>query len=91
MLISDVAAEIVRTKTAHAIRRRRTEPEEGQPIEYDAQPFNETGNKKGWILLDAFTASIMCQVYENISPKAQESFNKITLYKLIDICWKAIK
>lgn len=61
----------------------------GEAIQYDVKPIF-TGSKKGWIMLDTFTASAMLAVYNGLRPEMQEKFDKISLPRLIDFTWKHV-
>lgn len=92
MLISAIAAEVVRTQTAHAIRpRRNVEVKKGDMIEYDAQPYFSTGKKKGWTILDLFTASMLVQIHAALNEKSRTTWDTIPLYKLISFGWSITK
>jgi hypothetical protein len=55
--------------------------------EYDMKPLF-TGKKRGWMILDAFTASAITAVREalNDNPNAAK-FDRIPLSKLLDFVW----
>lgn len=42
----------------------------------------------GWMLLDAFTASAVKQLYEALSEKAQASFDKVPMVKLAGLAFQ---
>lgn len=87
MKISAIIQKIVSEKTAVLIRpRQRINPSE--PWEYDVKDMF-TGKKKGWILLDLFTASRMQVVKDALKPESQEKFDAISLMKLVNFCMKA--
>lgn len=92
MKISEIAEKVTITKTAHAIRlRRNQEIVKSQPIQYDAQPFYKTGNKKGWIILDLFTAQMLVQVRAALKAENQSTWDNIPINKLIDFGWSMTK
>ena len=92
MKASEITEQVTRTKTAHAIRlRRNQEIVKGQPIQYDAQPFYKTGNKKGWIILDLFTASMLVQVRAALKAENQSTWDNIPIQKLINLGWSVMK
>lgn len=45
-----------------------------------------TKRKKGFIMLDLFTASICLQIYNAINPKNQEIFKLLPVNKIINFC-----
>jgi hypothetical protein len=92
MKASEIAAQVTQTKTAHAMRLRRNQViEKGKPIEYDAQPYFETGKKKGWIILDLFTASMLVKVHAALNEKSRSTWDNIAINKLIDFGWSCVK
>jgi len=80
--------------------------EKGIPIQYDVRGWTEsddgitedeelthtnTRNKKGWILLDAFSASGLYAMFKALSPEMQEKFDRLGLNTLLDVMWKNCK
>ena len=63
-------------------------PRKDQPLQYDCKFFAVGGKKKGWIYLDSFTASHVTNVYNAVKPEYQEKLSKLSLLRLIDVCWK---
>jgi len=49
------------------------------------------GNKRGWVLLDLFTASAMQACYNALSTKSQASWDKIPITKLVDFTWEHVR
>ena len=64
-------------------------PSEDTPGQYDLREPFEGG--KGWIWLDAFTANVVCQVYEALSTEAQEKFKNDSAENILNLCWNAVK
>lgn len=89
MLISEVIKKVTDEHQAVLIRLRKGHVK-GQPYEYDVKELF-TGNKKGWVVLDGFTASAMLAIYNGLKPENQDKFNLISLPKLIDFTWKHVK
>jgi hypothetical protein len=86
MRLSEISKKIVSEKSAVMIRPRpRTETT--APWEYDVKDLF-TGKKKGWILLDLFTASKMLLVFNAIKPENQTRFDMLPLDKTVDFCMK---
>lgn len=79
------AMNLVNTDGAQLLR-----PRKGEPGQYDAKPMF-TGSKKGWMLVDSFTASAVLQVFNAIGPENQEKMKKLPLLKMVDISWKLVK
>ncbi len=76
--------ETVKEKGLQMIR-----PRDGVPAQYDlTEPF-EGG--EGWIWLDAFTANVVCQVYNALSPETQEKIKALPAKTILDLCWRAVK
>lgn len=68
---------------------RMIRPCDGAPAQYDlTEPF-EGG--EGWIWLDAFTANVVCQVYNALSPETQEKIKALPAKTILDVCWKAVQ
>lgn len=75
-------------KTVKAGGLHMIRPSKDTPGQYDlCEPF-EGG--KGWIWLDAFTANVVCQVYEALSAETREKFKNDSAEHILNICWKAI-
>ncbi len=50
------------------------------------------GKKKGWILLDGFSASAVSKVYDAIEkPENREKFAKLPIMKAISIAFQFVK
>ena len=64
-------------------------PRKNVPGEYDAKPYF-TGNHRGWVAVDAFTASAMCAVYDRLSEQARAKFDTLSLTRAVDITWKLV-
>lgn len=62
---------------------------EAQP-QYDCKPIF-TGNKRGWVLLDSFSASAIVAVYDKLSPENQAKYVRHPIYKMAEIAFKLCK
>lgn len=71
MKFLEAAKMVVETKTAHLIRPRR-----GADMEYDAKPMF-TGSKRGWTLLDLFTASAINAVADSVGQGTKDLMNSL--------------
>ena len=89
MTISDIAHTAVKDG-AQLIRYRADSHKETGTAQYDCKPMF-TGSKRGWTLIDSFTASALVAVYKALGPESQAKFNNLPLGKLVDFCWKAVK
>jgi hypothetical protein len=61
-----------------------------QAPEYDCKPW-ATGNKRGWVILDSFSASAIVAVHDNLSPDNQTKYNKLPISKMAEIAFKLLK
>lgn len=87
MTITQVLQE---TKNGAVLIRLRGDRIKGQPIQYDCKPLF-TGSKRGWTVLDSFTAGAMKAVYAALRPDLQAKFDTIPLMRLLDVVWKHVK
>jgi len=52
---------------------------------------DEYKKKKGWVLLDLFTASAMVQIYDALKDKAnKEKYGNMNIAQAVDITWKLV-
>jgi hypothetical protein len=72
---------------AQLIRYRKESYKQTGTAQYDVKPLF-TGSKRGWIMLDIMTASMLLSVYNGLRPDLQAKFNNIPLGKLVDLGWK---
>jgi hypothetical protein len=42
-------------------------------------------------IVDAFTAGMLCKVYDALSKENKEKFGKVSLPKLVDFGWRCVK
>lgn len=76
----------VLTDGAMLIRPRKG----ASPLQYDAKELF-TGKKKGWAILDAFTAGAIVACYNAVQPKTQAAMEKTSITKLASICFKYVR
>ncbi len=89
MEASRIIKEIVETKGCVLIRPRKEDHIKATPWQYDVkEPFQ--GNKKGWTLLDLFTASAMLKVYEALKDENKTKFDRLHINTLVNFTWKQI-
>lgn len=83
MTFSQIAQAVVEQKQCHVFRPRLNEP--GQ---YDAKAWGTGGRKKGWTLLDSFSASAVCAVYNAINDENKAKLEKLPPVRIVSICFK---
>lgn len=89
MITSQIIKQIVDTKGCVLIRPRKEEHQKGSAWQYDIkEPFQ--GNKKGWTLVDLFTASAMLKVFEALKDENKVKFDRLHINTLVDFTWKHI-
>jgi hypothetical protein len=59
---------------------------ERQP-EYDCKPWG-TGNKRGWIILDSFSASAIVAVYDKLNEDNQAKYIRMPISKMAELAFK---
>lgn len=87
MKISDIFKKVVNESQAVLIRPR--EVDSNNNIQYDVKELF-SGKKKGWTVLDGFTASAMLTVYNALEKKSQEKYDTVSLSKLLNFTWKHV-
>jgi len=90
MILTEVANKITSERTALLIRPRVGPLVSLAPREYDVKPLF-TGSKRGWVVLDLFTASAVAAVGEGLNEANRAKFNSMPLPKAINITWKLVK
>lgn len=85
MKFLEAAKMVVESKTAHLIR-----PRKGEDMEYDAKPIF-TGSKKGWTLLDTFTASAITSVAAIASPSTKDLMNSLKPSVVASVAFKNLQ
>ena len=78
------AARIASIEGAQLVRQRK-----GQPDQYDVKPLF-TGNHRGWTILDGYSASAICAVYDAISADRQIAYGILPLVTMADIAFRVI-
>ncbi len=87
MKASEIITKVTDEKACVLIRHR--EPIT-KPYEYDVKgPF--VGNKKGWTLVDLFTANAMLTIYKALSETSKPKFDLLPFAQLVNFTWKNIK
>lgn len=85
MKFLEAAKMVVESKTAHLIR-----PRKGADMEYDAKPIF-TGSKRGWVMLDTFTASAVTAVANVVSESTRELMNSMKPSVVADVAFKNLQ
>lgn len=78
-------ARLVKAEGCHVFRDRKD-----APGEYDAKPFF-TGSRKGWVALDAFSASAIVAVYDALNEKNRAHYETLPLVKMARVAFKLVK
>ena len=65
-------------------------PRKAEPGQYDAKPW-ACGNKRGWVLLDTFSASAIVAVYDALNEKNRESYGRMPLQKMAMVAFRLVK
>lgn len=89
MQLHAICQQIVAEKTMKLIRPRKKAHEPGTPYEYDVKDYE--GNKRGWTVLDGFTASMFVQVWAQLNDANRAKLAKLPALQAINICWKAAR
>lgn len=84
MLGIEVAKKVVEEKQAHLFRARA-----GAPGEYDARPYG-AGSKRGWIVLDGFSAGAIVAVYNGLNETNRARFAALELVKMAKVAFKLV-
>ncbi len=64
-------------------------PTKDQPGQYDAKPFY-SGNKRGWVALDSFSASAILVVYNALNETNRASYTAIPLIGMAKLAFKLL-
>lgn len=78
-------ARLVKAEGVHVFRERK-----GAPGEYDAKPFFQ-GSRRGWVALDAFSASAIVTVHDALNETNRAKFAALPLAKAAAVAFKLIK
>lgn len=72
-------------------KKQETRDCEGKLLpEYDVKELF-TGKKRGWVILDSFSASAVVAVYEALSAENKAKANRIPLMRLVDFAFQHVK
>lgn len=82
-------ANLVRTEGAQLIRNRKEEHIKGNDWQYDTKPLY-TGSKRGWQIIDSYSASALLAVYNGLNADNQSKFARVHINKLLDFCWSKV-
>lgn len=85
MTAIELAREVVATCGARLARPRKDAP--GQ---YDAKPYF-TGSKRGWVLLDLFTASTIVQVHDALNETNRAKFAALDLSRMASVAFRLVE
>jgi len=85
MKLIDVCNKVVAEKTAALIR-----PKLGVNHEYDVKEMFG-GKKKGWVLLDLFTASAISKVAAALNETNRAKLNTLPPLRVSSICFQLLK
>lgn len=88
MTISAVTKQVTTEKQAVMLRSRGVAPTGNR--EYDVKPLF-TGNKRGWFILDLFTASAIQNIYNAINEDNRAKFDRIPLPSLVKVAFGGSK
>lgn len=77
----EVLKTIVDESSCKLIKAQR-----GNPEEYDVQIYE--GKKRGWVLVDLYSASVALSVYNCLSDTNKEKFEKMSILGMVDISFK---
>lgn len=77
-------ARLVKAQGVHVFRERK-----GEPGTYDAKPFF-TGSRRGWVVLDAFSASAIVTVFDALNEANRERYSTLTLTKMAHVAFKIL-
>lgn len=81
----EIAQKVAAEHQAVLFRERK-----GEPGQYDIKPLF-TGSKKGWVILDGFSASAIVQVYNALNETNKAKFAALPLVKMATVAFKLIK
>jgi hypothetical protein len=82
MKLIDVARMVRTQHQAHLVRERT-------PGDLDAKPYG-SGSKRGWVCLDAVTASAVVAVHDALKPENQAKFSSLPVEQAIRVTWKLV-
>lgn len=88
MTIIEIARKVVAEKSAYVIRPRI---EQGIEVALDAKPWGMRDGRRGWTILDLFSASIVVSVHDSINEENQKRLNRLPFMTAVGICLKLAK
>lgn len=56
---------------------------------YDCKPYF-TGNRRGWVIIDSFSASAILTVYNSINAEQRARYEKLPLVKMSDLAHRIL-
>jgi hypothetical protein len=80
--------EVARKVAAEGVHVFR--PRKDAPGEYDAKPFF-SGSKRGWVALDAFSASAIVAIYDKLNETNRAKYGAMPLQKMAVVAFKLVK
>ena len=78
-------ARLVVKDGCHVFRNRK-----GSPGEYDAKPYF-TGSRRGWVVLDRYTASAIVKVHDALNDNNREKFASFPIQMMATVAFKLVK
>lgn len=79
MTALEVFKQVLSTGGCHVAREQKKCP--GQ---YDSKLYFD-GNRRGWTMVDLFTASTVCQVHAALKPENQAKFETLPLVRMAEV------
>lgn len=86
MTAIELARMVTTTRTAHLFRPKR----EGA-LGYDAREYHVGGNKRGWVLLDLFSASAIVAVYDALNEANRARYATMPPQRAAVVAFKLVK
>jgi type II secretory pathway component PulM len=84
-------SQVLETTPANEAIMLRTRPTSDSIKQYDTKPLF-TGNKRGWVILDATTAHMLRTIRGAMRTEAaQAKFDRIPLPRLVEFGWSHVK
>jgi hypothetical protein len=74
--------------SALLVRPRKNTPARAL-AEYDTKPYF-TGSKRGWVLVDLWTASTVVQVHDALNETNREKFAALELLRMVDVAFRLV-
>ncbi len=87
MTITEIAS--VATKDGAQLIRYRKDSVFSGTAQYDCKPMF-TGSKRGWTMVDSFTASAILAVSNALNEANRAKFNNLPIDRLVSFCWKHV-